>query len=402
MGLLRVLLSFSRMTTSYVVPSWIKELAWKNEPRWAEAITYLRNITKEDKVAVLYDDDGDGLSAASSVIVGITRLRGTPPDFFEPFGHATSYIDDALPEKLRRLGITKLITVDRVVDQKPTEFLQQLESVCPVLVIDHHKIYNTYSSPTFIMVKPQIVWETEPSSFPTAILAYTLMSCVVDLSDRDWVPCIGITSDSAYPRWKIFVDEVAAKWELEAVKEDPFIAPFGLMSNMIFCTQILASYQLGEFLDLLVEGRHPNEVLNSGFRSLMGIVESEVEEWLERLKTEILLFPEIELALANVQPKHAIKSLLINKLSHGKYATWNLIILQDVVNGSRVTISARRQDHKVPMNDLLEQCVKEFPDANAGGHVPAAGGSIRKQDEEKFIENVKNNLRARYALNKKE
>ncbi len=387
------------MVENYSIPSWVSDLTWKDKSRLDAAVAFLRGITKDDHVAVLYDDDGDGLSAAAAVVVGITRLRGRPPELLRPFGHSTTYVDELLPQKLQAEGITKLITVDRAMDQMSgslPEFVHRLETICPVLVIDHHKLYHDHSSPRYTLVKPQIVWETESSNFPTAMLAYTLFSMVTDLSDKDWIPCIGITSDSSYPRWKKFVDASAEKWGLDPVKDDPFEAPFGVMSGMIYCTQILSSYQLPELLDLMVEANHPNLVLNSGFRSLISMVDEEVNEWLERLKTEMQLFPEIELALASIRPRHAVKSLIINKLSRERFANWNLVILQDVANGTRVTLSARRQDFKVPMNELLEFAVKGFSEANAGGHIPAAGGLIRKEDEEKFIENVKTFLRAHY------
>jgi hypothetical protein len=387
--------------TPYSIPAWVTDLEWKNRSCLDSAVAFLSALSSEDRVAVLYDDDGDGMSAAASVIVGVERLTGNRPFLIKPFDHSPAYIDDLLPQKMQAEGVTKLICVDKTVDQKSVDFMRALEKVCPVLVIDHHKIYNVYSSERFTMIKPHLVWETEPSSFPTAILAYTLFSCVTDLSDRDWIPCIGIVSDSAYPRWKKMVDAVAQKYDLEPVKEDndPFTSPFGILSGMIYCTQILSSYQLPELLDLLVESTHPADVLNSGFRALVNVVDGEVSEWMERLKTDVQIFPEIELALATVQPRHAIKSLLINKLSRERFSNWNLVILQEVANGSRVTLSARRQDFKVPMNDMLEFAVKGLLESNAGGHVPAAGGLIRKQDEEKFVENVKKYLHEHYSKN---
>lgn len=389
---------FPHSDTAYSLPFWVKNLPLKNPFLLDAAVGFLRGITKDDRVGVLYDDDGDGMSAAASVIIGVERLTGKPPFLVKSFEHTPSYIDDLLPQKMQAEGVTKLITVDKTVDQKSEDFMKALEKVCPVLVIDHHKIYNNYSSPRFTMIKPHLIWETEPSSFPTAILAYTLFSTVIDLSDKDWIPCIGIVSDSAYSRWKDFVDASAQKWGLDPVKEDndPFESPFGILSGMIYCTQILSSYQLPELLDLLVGANHPNDILSSGFRSLVNVVDDEVKEWMERLKKDIQLFPEIELALAVVKPRHAIKSLLINKLSRERFSNWNLLILQEVANGTRVTLSARRQDFKIPMNEMLEVAVKEFPESNAGGHIPAAGGIIRKEDEEKFIENVKTFLHARY------
>ncbi|MBM3282409.1 MAG: hypothetical protein FJY86_03670 [Candidatus Diapherotrites archaeon] len=389
--------SASHPSHDYVVPAWVSELHWTNRARWDKAVSFLKQLTKEDRVAVIYDDDGDGMSAAASVVVGVEHLTGHRPFWVTPFEHSPNYIDDLLPQKLQAEGVTKIITVDKTVDQKSIEFMHALEKVAPVLVIDHHKVYRDYDSPRFTMVKPQLVWETEPSSCPTAIFAYTLFSCVVDLSDRDWVPCIGIVSDSSYPRWKHFVDASGKKWGLSPVEnDDPFASPFGTLSGMIYCTQILSSYQMPELLELLVDAHHPQVVLDSGFRALVNVVDDEVNEWMEKLRTSIQLFPELELAIAVVKPRHAIKSLLINKLSREKYSNWNLIMLQEVANGSRVTLSARRQDFKVPMNEMLEFAVKGLPESNAGGHIPAAGGLIRKEDEEKFIENVKLFLRAHY------
>ncbi|MFH0970767.1 MAG: DHH family phosphoesterase [Candidatus Diapherotrites archaeon] len=381
------------------IPSWVGRLPLQDRSRLEEAVNFLRNITPEDKVGILYDDDGDGLSAAASVIIGVIRLRGNAPEWVQPFGHSSSFIDDALVRRIKGAGLTKLISVDRSIEQKPTSFLQEMESVCPILVIDHHKVYNEYSSPRFIVLKPQIVWETESSSFPTAILAHTLFSMVVDMRDKDWIPCIGITSDSAYASWKSFVDASAKKWGLNPVKDDPFAAPFGIMSSIIYCTQILSSYQLSELLGIITNASHPNELLNSGFRSLVSVIEDEINEWMDRAERELEKEEKIELILSSVRPKHAIKSLLINKLSR-KYPHYTVIMLQDVANGTRVTLSARRQDFRIPVNDLLEKSIAGLSDANAGGHIPSAGGSIRKEDESLFLANLRKYLTAFYAKEK--
>ena len=387
------------MGPSISIPSWISDLTWKDRVLWDRACLFLTSITQDDRVAVIYDDDGDGMSAAASVVIGLTRLRGKEPDLVVPFEKSDAYISDDLPYQMRKNGITKIITVDKTVDEKGIAFMQTLEEIAPVLVIDHHRHMHPYSSDRFMLVKPQIIWETEPSSFPTAILAYTLFSCVTDLSDKDWIPSIGITSDCAYPRWKVFVDTVIQKWGLASVPADPFEGPFGKMSGIIYATQVLSPRQLPELLDLLVENEKPQDFLTSGFASLPPILDDEVKIWMEKLKTEALVFPEMELVIAKVHPRHGIKSLLVNRLSTKEYPTFSVLLLQDL-GDSRVLISARRQDHKVPMNTLMEKAIEGMPTATGGGHVPAAAAGIRKQDEEQFIENVKRLLAT--ELKKKE
>ncbi|MEK6902475.1 MAG: DHH family phosphoesterase [archaeon] len=376
------------MGPSITISAWVTDLTWKDRDLWDRACTFLLNITAEDRVAVIYDDDGDGMSAAASVVVGLTRLRGKEPDYVMPFEKSDAYISDDLPYQLKKNGITKIITVDKTVDEKGITFMQTLEEIAPVLVIDHHRHMHPYSSPRFILLKPQIVWETEPSSFPTAILAYTLFSSVTDLSDKDWVASIGITSDCAYPRWKVFVDAAIQTWNLPPVPADPFEGPFGKMSGIIYATQVLSPRQLPELLELMVETIKPQDFLESGFSALPPILDDEVKIWMEKLKTEALIFPELELVIAKVHPRHGIKSLLVNKLSTHQHPNYSVLLFQDL-GDQRVLISARRQDHKVPMNTLMEKAIMGLPTATGGGHVPAAAAGIRKQDEETFIENVK-------------
>jgi c-di-AMP phosphodiesterase-like protein len=141
-------------------------------------------------------------------------------------------------------------------------------------------------------------------------------------------------------------------------------------------------------LELLVEADNPNVVLDSGFKALSSILDDEVEYWMKRLESEIIIEPDIELVIAKVRPKHGIKSLLINRLSRDKYPDKSLLLMQDL-GGVRVLISARRQDFKVPMNDLMEKAIVGLVDATGGGHIPAAAASIRKEDEEQFLSNVK-------------
>ncbi len=371
-----------------VFPAWVSTIPVKDASVWNRALAFLRELTPQDKVAVLYDDDGDGISAAASVILGVEAITGKLPDIISSFEKSNAYISDSLPGQLKRERITKIITVDKSIDQKGLAFMQELESVAPTLVIDHHKLIVPYQSDRFVLVKPQIVWETEPSSFPTAILAYTLVSGVCDLSSKDWIPCIGITSDSAYPRWKEWVDTVNAKWGLPPIPENPFNGSFGIMSGMVYATQVLSSHQLPELLELLVEAEKPQMVLESGFKALSSILDDEVEYWMKRLESEIIIEPEIELVIAKVRPKHGIKSLLINRLSRDKYPDKSLLLMQDL-GDVRVLISARRQDFKVPMNDLMEKAIEGLVDATGGGHIPAAAASIRKEDEEQFLTNVK-------------
>jgi single-stranded DNA-specific DHH superfamily exonuclease len=53
-------------------------------------------------------------------------------------------------------------------------------------------------------------------------------------------------------------------------------------------------------------------------------------------------------------------------------------------NRKRVYVSARRQDWKVPVNDLLVRVLKPLRGSQGGGHVPAAGGQFLRKDLKLF------------------
>ena len=60
-----------------------------------------------------------------------------------------------------------------------------------------------------------------------------------------------------------------------------------------------------------------------------------------------------------------------------KHPHKTIIIINKTTNP--ISISARRHDKKIAVNNLLEQAVKGFKGANAGGHIPAAGAGFHKK-----------------------
>lgn len=380
-------------------PEWVKSLKMTNQGLWEKSLLFLQNLSKEDRVAVFYDDDGDGVSAAGVTVAAIIKLRGRPPEIVQPFGKSDTYISLDLPEMLKRMQITKFIALDKAVDQMGQDFVDELGSVCSTIVIDHHSSSQSHGNENVLIVKPHFVWETESASFPTAILSFTLFSSVVDLPDKDWVACIGVTSDSSYPRWKNFVDKALEKYSLPPVNNDPFHSAFGVIDNMIFSVNAVSPSQLPEFLGLLVEAKHPSEVIQSGFYPLLKLIEDETQFWMDKLETEIVSFPELELFVAKIRPRHPVKSLVINRLSRERYPNKTVLLFQKIA-GEKLLVSARRQDYHVPMNALLEETVKGLSEATGGGHVPAAAAMIRLEDEELFLEKVKKIIREKYLSTK--
>ena len=67
-----------------------------------------------------------------------------------------------------------------------------------------------------------------------------------------------------------------------------------------------------------------------------------------------------------------------------KYKDKTLVFYQ--IKGDQALISARRNDGKVKVNDLLEKACKGL--GKAGGHIVAAGATIDKKHLKKFLERI--------------
>ena len=44
----------------------------------------------------------------------------------------------------------------------------------------------------------------------------------------------------------------------------------------------------------------------------------------------------------------------------------------------------RDKKKKIKINELLNKDVADLPESSSGGHIPAAGATIRKEDKDKF------------------
>ena len=141
--------------------------------------------------------------------------------------------------------------------------------------------------------------------------------------------------------------------------------------------------------------KHPVDVLESKFRKFLKEFKKEKDLLVEVFGEKAEEFPEIELCFYAIRAKYEnIKSYVINEISEMR--PHKTIILLQFLERGRLRFSARRQDCKVKVNDLLVKAVKGIPNSNAGGHAPAAAGSIPRQHARKFKEKIVEILERQY------
>src|SRR3989338_8540773 len=347
----------------------------------SRAKEFVKSIGPDSKVAVICDSDPDGISAAVIIYHSLKKSREVIPALVIPSGHNVEVLDSQLISEFKRQGITHLITADLAFDQKKNE-IKRLEKFCKVLIIDHHKLYHNVSSRKTILMKPQLFEvKIDSSQYCASKLTYDLFSEFVDLKEYDWIAVIGILADSNFRTWKSFVNKTLRRLGLKLGK-NPFQNTLGRICNLMAYYEIYASGKVSKLYDALHKAKTYRHALNSEIRKAQK-VNDEVEYYLKNYKKYSQMHGE--LLLIRIKPKFKIGSIVATRLSN-KLQHTTIIIAQEMKG--RMFVSARRQDFKVAVNDLLEQSVKEIKEASAGGHVPAAGARFPTAQYDVFSERI--------------
>ena len=340
--------------------------------------SWVHRITKKQRIAIFHDADPDGVTSATLVAKMIQQLRGKKPDlvlYREESRHA-------IPEKtvalLKKEKITVLFTCDMALDETP-ETVRAVAEFTQVIMLDHHKLYLDLNNAQILMIKPQMVRSPfDPGNYSTAKLAFDLASRVTDMNAHDWIASIGIIGDMGAELWKPFMRVVCKKYCVK-LQKNWFDTEIGMMTRVLSSAQSTDKKLNKKCFQLLWSAKKPRDILRSSLVKYKKAIEQElavcVKNFSKRAEKHGDLF------WFEFQPKNQIKGPLGTIL--GQKHKHNTILIVDT-RGSLVNISARRSDRKIAVNALLEQAIKGLPHAAGGGHIPAAGATVRKQDLVEF------------------
>ncbi len=340
---------------------------------------FMKKISAWQKIAVVHHRDTDGICSALLFSKALEKLRGTA-DYHEK---------KAIKEKLLEFKPDKIVFLDLSIDQFP-EFIRELESIAPILILDHHKIYNDLNSSRTVFIKSQMLSELDGSNYPASKLCFDLCSGLIDLSNETWIACVGLLGDMSYDSWKDFFNETIArlKISLNELKQ---------LKEIISAVEVLAPEKFPELFNDFYS-MAPAKILSGKFKEFVSVLENEIKKHESEFEKKAEFFPSLELYFFTIRSDKEIKSAVIDRLTL-KHPNKTIIVFGD--NGKPlVRFSARRQDFKIKMNELLEKATASIPGASGGGHIPAAAGSVPREHLEEFKENIKKILRQKLLKRK--
>ena len=347
-----------------------------NPDLWKKFDELLSSL-KNSKIAIFHDADPDGTCSAALLATAIMRHRGSPPEIHIAPDGGERFLPDETIAFLKSKKINMLLTTDISLDEHP-EQVRKAAEFCTVVIIDHHKLYNTFNEKNILLLKPQLIEEgVEPSRYCSSKMVYDLCMRTTDISDKDWVAAVGMISDMTGEQWQEFLSEVCAKYNYSTKNarksSEWFDTKLGKISKIINSAEVYDFKNAGKCYDVLFLAPHPKEVFSSELMKYEKEVTAEIKKFLAQMNKKAQFIDDIQLVYYQIKPKLNIKSALCT-LASLKYPN-KTVIVASTSNG-RAQVSARRQDGKIAVNDLCEQATKTFLNANAGGHKQAAGATF--------------------------
>ncbi|MBS3148180.1 DHH family phosphoesterase [Candidatus Woesearchaeota archaeon] len=331
---------------------------------------WIKNLKPEQKIAVVHDRDADGMCAALLVMKGFERLNlPRPVRLNQKLGEKT--ITQATIRKLRKLCVTAVITTDMAVDQNPLS-IKELEKFCKVLVFDHHKPSADIHSDKTTVIRSQDFTE---KYCPTSKLVFDLFEKITTCSGLEWVASVGTIADGGYEQWKDVVDYTI---KTKGTTFDD-LKKIGVVIGSV------SLHEDEQLIDALFwkiyEADHPIEVASDKeYEQYINDIDNEIERWFKKHKQKAKFVGDR--IYYKLKPKYSVSSPLSTKL-WDVYPNKTIVLVQD--RGKKfLEISLRRQDSKVDVAALVQELIKDLPEAKGGGHPRAAGGKILRKSLKEF------------------
>lgn len=328
-----------------------------SEKRFSEFISKLND---KDKIALVSHVDTDGIVSAKVVnkVLNADMLKFV--DYAE--------LNDSLVEGLKKSGVKKVVMTDLCV--KNREFILKIEKFAEILLIDHHPPLEDFNSERTVFIDAQ--------GYCAAYMCYYLFSKVQNLEKMDWLVACASVADWMYFKNASWMKEIYEKYgdefvgTPEMVRESRKFWPLiVVISNAIiyFTEDLKRVYdsigdEFGKVGDL---GKYSDEV------------EAEIENCLRRFEKEKILIKDGY--FWEFSSKLPVRSSVIT-IASCRNPGKTIIMAQE--KGAYYKFSARRQDGKVNVNELLVNLTRGMEGSNAGGHAMASGGFILIKDKEEF------------------
>jgi single-stranded DNA-specific DHH superfamily exonuclease len=336
-----------------------------------DGIAFLRGIGKSDKVAAFSHIDTDGF------VSGFLMDKAISPMKIYFFDYSTDLIKNVV-EIVQEQDIKKVVFTDLNLEQN-LEDLKKLSNVCDVMIVDHHQYSEDINSKNLVFLRTD-------SGTCAALATYDLLLQIPEFRERiqhyDWLAAAAVIADYTFEQHREFVQNAEKKYNIKVKAENQvqaYSSDFGIIATLINNAAIYFYKDKMKFYEIFkrVEDIGDIKIIEKYARGVQKEIARAIEDFEKHCerKKDVMFY---------ASKLHYPVTSSVTSILSGKYKNKTIIFVAESAARGDVKISSRRQDGKVNLPELLQKATQGLRDATTGGHFKAAGGSIRKEDIEKF------------------
>lgn len=340
--------------------------------------SFLDSISADDNVCILHDTDMDGFAAGVLAKKGL-ELAGKHVAVNFPKEHGNREVSELFLNTLKEHDCTHIVCVDlNIADFSGSEKLSDYQ----VLILDHHPNQSTND---MVTIFPHNIQDrVQDFQFCAAHLVYTLFHEVVHMQPHDWIATCGIISDMTYPHHQDFLKAVFARhgWK---TNDDIFETEIATLVKQVGYGCSIGTSEVQQIIfKSLDTAKNYQEAISH--MHAFDVVKAEQDRLLEEFSSNKETHGKLH--FYEFKTPYGLNSAVSTILSKKQIGEHDILVTLCEKNDGTCSASARRQDLKMHMGDMLRECVAEFPNSNGGGHIPAAGAKFPSEYKEKFKENI--------------
>jgi len=340
---------------------------------------FFGNIKQSDKIAFIYDTDGDGTCSAALMEYALRKKRGKGADLFLYPERGRKSITKELQERIIKEKIGILFIFDIPVDNNreglpSLKKLLKRRKVIKICEFDHHNMDNDLSR-KYLFIK-SILFERKYNDYCTTKLVHDFLSYFMDMGEKEWVTATGIISDCS----KIFASFIRRANRKYGAKK---LISFSHFINTVYLKDERHTIKAIR----LMASDKPFTTVSDMFRKYFSRNYNDVINESKKLqkKIEELDFSG-EIIFADSTAKYRTKAIVLEKTSE-KYPHKTLLFYRRDKDG--IHVSVRRKDGKVNTPELLKKSTEGMRGATAGGHIVASGCYFPARYLKIFINNIR-------------
>jgi single-stranded DNA-specific DHH superfamily exonuclease len=272
-------------------------------------------------------------------------------------------------EEIKEAGITKVFFSDLNVESIDAEGFDELREEKDVFLIDHHPTRED-------LKKTKNIIKTV-SEDCASLVNFVLGEEFIDSEEWGWLVCAAIFADYAFRSEKNF--RFLQTFYPETRIEDISSSTPGINARRISSALIYYKNDIPYVYNLIKEKKIEE------LAEIHEIIEEEVYRIVDDFDLNKEYYPKNDIYFYEIKSKFDVLSYVATLIA-GADPEKNFLFM--FISKDVAKFSARSSSQKIDMGDLLKKSIQGLVESNGGGHVPAAGASVKLEDAEIFKRRV--------------